>query len=245
MNAKGQLVFTPNAGFAGPVSIQYRVEADGVMGDTATIVIFVLPSTNTGREDPVDEEKEDPANEPPVVDGGEPGAPDPVDSEPEVTLPVPVDYEKLANTVGDDYTSTEKEITSNEFKIDSAGTTYAYASKVDGLSLAGLAEALIISSSSEQISEFESTILAGLMWEDLDSAKRDFLPNQVQIDVPSIAASAASFLTVGYLAWIIRGGVLLTTFMSSIPAWSSFDIQSVIEAASGGGDESIEQMVDR
>jgi hypothetical protein len=69
------------------------------------------------------------------------------------------------------------------------------------------------------------------------------MQGKLNFEMPEIAASAASFLTVGYLAWIIRGGVLLTTFMSSVPAWSSFDIQSLIESASGG-DESIEQMVD-
>ena len=85
--------------------------------------------------------------------------------------------------------------------------------------------------------------MAGLVWDDLDSAKQNYLLNGLQIGVPTIVSSAASFLTVGYLAWIIRGGVLLTTFMSSMPTWSSLDILSVLDTT--GGDESIEQMVDQ
>jgi hypothetical protein len=78
----------------------------------------------------------------------------------------------------------------------------------------------------------------------LDAAKRNFLQGELQHGVQEIAALAASFLTVGYVAWVIRGGVLHKTFMSSVPAWSSFDIQSLIESASNAHDESIEQIVD-
>ena len=125
-----------------------------------------------------------------------------------------------------------------EFRYEFVDATYSFTNQFDELSvsrLAGIAATI-------EVSEFESSLMGGVVWDDLDSAKRDFMMHQLQIGVPAIAASAASFLTVGYLAWIIRGGVLLTTMMSSIPAWSSFDILSVLESADG--DESIEQMVD-
>ena len=135
----------------------------------------------------------------------------------------------------------ETVVENDEIRIDYSGTTYAYASRVDDLSLTNLGGTVI--GNAEGVSEFETTLLATLNWEDLDSANREYMIQGLQIGVPAIVTSAASFLTVGYLAWIIRGGVLLTTFMSSMPAWSSFDISSVLDAASGG--ESIEQMVDQ
>lgn len=95
------------------------------------------------------------------------------------------------------------------------------------------------------MSSFDPVIM-GVFFDELDSAKKEFLM-RFDFNTPTIAASVTSFLTVGYLAWIVRGGVLLTTFMSSIPAWQSFDPLPVIESSAGkddGDDQSIAQMVD-
>jgi hypothetical protein len=149
--------------------------------------------------------------------------------------------DNLVRKVLDDDADAETWSPMDEFKLELFGATYVYTNRLDEFSLANLTTSFFVSTTHE-ISQLELS-LAGLMWEDLDSAKRDFMMEHLQLGVPTIAASAASFLTVGYLAWIVRGGVLFTTFMSSVPAWSSFDILSVIESASGK-DESIEQMVD-
>lgn len=60
----------------------------------------------------------------------------------------------------------------------------------------------------------------------------------IGFEMPTFAPAAASLFTVGYVAWLIRGGVLLTSFMSSLPSWQSFDPLPILESANRGGDES-------
>ena len=58
--------------------------------------------------------------------------------------------------------------------------------------------------------------------------------------------SAASLLTVGYLVWNLGSGLLVSTFLSSLPTWSALDVLPVISksAIDDEDDESIEQIVD-
>jgi hypothetical protein len=77
-------------------------------------------------------------------------------------------------------------------------------------------------------------------------------PVVVGFEMPAYASAGASLFTVGYVAWLIRGGVLLTSFMSSLPSWQSFDPLPILEnAGSGdgdsgadGSDSSIAELVD-
>ena len=43
------------------------------------------------------------------------------------------------------------------------------------------------------------------------------------------SAIATTSLSVGYVIWMLRGGSLLASFVSSLPAWSSFDLLPVLE----------------
>jgi hypothetical protein len=77
-------------------------------------------------------------------------------------------------------------------------------------------------------------------------------PIVVGFEMPTYASAGASLFTVGYVAWLIRGGVLLTSFISSLPSWQSFDPLPILEnAGSGdgdsgadGSDSSIAELVD-
>jgi hypothetical protein len=37
-------------------------------------------------------------------------------------------------------------------------------------------------------------------------------------------------LSVGYVIWILRGGTILTTFVSALPAWQSFDPLPILQS---------------
>lgn len=60
-------------------------------------------------------------------------------------------------------------------------------------------------------------------------------------------SSITGALTVGYVLWMVRGGMLMASFVSSIPAWQSVDPLNIVEFGSiGGGDvdeESLESIV--
>jgi hypothetical protein len=45
-------------------------------------------------------------------------------------------------------------------------------------------------------------------------------------------------VSVGYVIWMLRGGSLLTTFLSSLPAWQSFDPLPILESFQDGEDQS-------
>jgi len=253
----GQLVVTAG-NTPGDIEFEYVVVVDGVESQTARTLVRVdgglpAPATpapqtvitesatenNTSNEEQQEDEDDDQQELGAVVNNDDDDD-DLISTD--STRSASNDY--LDNQVLDPVDRSENFSNETVFNSQYSGATYAYASRLDDLSLLNLRGTVV--AAAEKVSEFEATYLAGLVclvWDDLDSAKQSYLLNGLQIGVPTIVSSAASFLTVGYLAWIIRGGVLLTTFMSSVPAWSSFDILSVIDAADD--DESIEEMVDQ
>ncbi|MCA9065889.1 MAG: cadherin domain-containing protein, partial [Planctomycetaceae bacterium] len=48
--------------------------------------------------------------------------------------------------------------------------------------------------------------------------------------VVGTTAVVSTSMTVGYVIWLLRGGSLLTAFLSSLPAWQSFDPLPILEA---------------
>ena len=241
----GQLVFTPDATFTGDANFEYQIVVDGGVSERASVSVSVEPQPVIPNAEPVvnPPEPEEQEEEDDLIEfGGGLTNNDDEDDEIIVTNSRSNDNNYLVDGVYESIDGLENSDFDSLFKVEYAGATYVYSSRLDDLSLVNLTGTVI--ADAEKVSELENIYLAGLTWDELDSAKQSYLLNGLQIGVPTIVSSAASFLTVGYLAWIIRGGVLLTTFMSSVPAWSSFDILSVIDAA-GGKDESIEQMVDQ
>ena len=86
-----------------------------------------------------------------------------------------------------------------------------------------------------------------------DVESEEFLHNLV---VGTTAAGITS-LTVGYVIWLIRGGTLLATLVSSMPAWMAFDPLPVLDSfeesdearrarrGEDGQDEDLASFVDR
>ena len=61
----------------------------------------------------------------------------------------------------------------------------------------------------------------GLLWQKELEAR--------QLIVGSAAVVTTS-LSVGYVVWMLRGGTLVASFMSSIPAWCSFDPLPIVDS---------------
>ena len=252
IDVDGNLVFTPD-GMSAIVSFQYVVVADGETSLPGTVTGNVANSGPTiGGEDPPEEEEknEDPGtNDPPVDPPADPGVIPEIGSE---EGPSSTGNETNSNSADNLADTVNNEASSLDFQGDgvdliSGGvrTTYAYA---DNQQFGELVFQFATTNLTEKVvlSTFDPTIIANVFWDELDNANREFLVNNLNIGIPKMVASTASFLTVGYLAWIIRGGVLMTTVMTSLPAWRSLDIVPIIESANQADedDESIEQMVD-
>jgi len=86
------------------------------------------------------------------------------------------------------------------------------------------------------------------MTENLDDQRdqlQNSLPTRVEFATPAVAISSG--LSVGYLVWLVRGGVLLGSVMSSMPAWRTFDPLPVLDNLSGDDNddsETLESMVE-
>jgi hypothetical protein len=78
-----------------------------------------------------------------------------------------------------------------------------------------------------------------------DQWGKDQIIEQVVVGSTAVVSTSVS---VGYVMWLLRGGSLLTTFLSSLPAWQAFDPLAVLESFDENGDqgtddESLESLV--
>jgi hypothetical protein len=72
---------------------------------------------------------------------------------------------------------------------------------------------------------------------------RESLHEQSAWDATAVAALAASSLglSVGYVLWLLRGGVLLSSLLSSLPAWRLVDPLPILGRLDDEDDEHDEQ----
>ncbi|MGD0767221.1 MAG: hypothetical protein ABSB42_03260 [Tepidisphaeraceae bacterium] len=91
------------------------------------------------------------------------------------------------------------------------------------------------------------------MLQDLDAIKTD-MASQKKLKLEAGSATVVSLgASAAYLIWLIRGGSLLSSFLSMFPAWKSMDPLPVLEnfdksrkrKAKPGDDESIESLVEQ
>ncbi len=101
---------------------------------------------------------------------------------------------------------------------------------------------------SEQFKQFEQLLVSNDFRDNLDRVRSGFedLKFLDQTVVGSTAA-VSSGLSVGYVAWLLRGGVLLSTVLSSMPAWNLVDplpiLASTRKTGSDEDDDSLEDII--
>jgi hypothetical protein len=115
--------------------------------------------------------------------------------------------------------ATDAAVTLNDFSL--AGPTQR---------LAGTPQALALTT-------FRATLGDTEWMNELDRMRKDVdaqIPTQSALVVSSVAVTGS--LSVGYVLWLLRGGLLLSSLLSSLPAWSVIDPMPVL-ARSGHDDE--------
>jgi len=75
----------------------------------------------------------------------------------------------------------------------------------------------------------------GTLWNQLDTlqeelVKEDAADETFETFVVGTTAVSVTGLTVGYVMWLIRGGTLLASLLTSLPAWCSFDPLPVLNS---------------
>ncbi|MEM0926422.1 MAG: Ig-like domain-containing protein, partial [Planctomycetota bacterium] len=250
--ANGTFRYIPEEAFTGVVFFQYQI-TDGVLSsDLTTVRILVNPpltdaelreTSDTVEEGVAVEESEEEA-EPQDDESANPFIAE-LDREETssnermlVTARSVFDASSDVRAMGSDYESSPGAISvAASFRMNSASSN---SSSIVSRSETTLApNATLIG-----IADFESK----LMWDDMESIQEQFSEN---FSSPLVAAGAfAGFsgaLSVGYVLWTIRGGLLATSLLVHLPAWSFVDpllVLSDLDDEDDDDDETLEGMLD-
>jgi hypothetical protein len=88
------------------------------------------------------------------------------------------------------------------------------------------------------VEQFQQTLRSGAFVEELNRL-RDQLRQQFDLDrTATISVAGLSLgVSVAYVLWMVRGGVLLGSYLSALPAWRLLDPLPVLSSAAAGGEE--------
>jgi hypothetical protein len=260
----GRVVYTPDPGFIGREQIFYRV-SDGVsLSNSVALDISVnLASLNTGTS--VSNETEEPAA---VEEEGafteqfdetdqdseevEIAAILESDDDDEVVLQrlgQMAEAQSLENELGLRSDSDTEDAKRYEFTSD-LKTSKSFGNDLEFHMRYRLASEQNFKNSSTTTIDYQTAGQFDFSYlsQDLDNFDHSFeIDGSADQVTFATLSSITGALTVGYVLWMVRGGMLMASFVSSIPVWQSVDPLNIVEFGSiDGGDideESLESIV--
>ncbi len=277
-NADGSFTYTPNDMFLGTDSFTYRA-GDGVSNSNlATVTITVLagispPSGEPPSDDPGDDSGDDDTpDDDDTSDDDDPDSPsdgdgEPVDGDPDGPGPPgqeggggtggssgdnPLGPGPLQDQPGIDIVFPE---TVTPRDSSERGSTERDTVDTDRLALesAEVSTSTTESTAAASVNEFAYLVPGSPLWDDLDAFDDQMQDTLFFKDlVVGSALTASTGLTVGYVVWMIRGGMLLSSLIAQMPAWrlidplvvlSSFDDEALGEE-DGDSRESLASLVE-
>ena len=199
---------------------------------TAAVVVTVTPEASTP---PVT----DPSVPPPDIDPGPGTSPppgpgsDPTDPEPGSDDPEPAAVEQAVSSSGSPGSQGLNEIAAELALSGGSGGTDPN-SETRRASSAAAKYFYDTFSNLDAVFDFEGFDFQNvaldheLLWQALDTMKRELsgLDNSAGSDsafAVQMASAGGIVLTVGYISWILRGGALAATLLSTMPLWRQFD----------------------
>ena len=243
LNADGSFVYTPNAGFSGIDQFQYAASDGTLLSAPVTIKITVtLVATNNPATAPLkstSEVEESPAAISPdktqtkVVTTA---APSPA------VVPVAVTTDTTSGALSSDLGIAHLPLEPQDSREKSERVEQAERSDlsfaINVVEDALRSTTLKLSESAARPIHYTSfgliadTVLS-LAFDSSDGGD-DGAAWQTELKARQLmvgsASAVASSLSVGYVIWMLRGGTLVASFMSSIPAWCSFDPLPIVDS---------------
>ena len=114
-------------------------------------------------------------------------------------------------------------------EIFASGSNQILATMADR-TLDGMQQFGLDASSLPSLEELQYIYESGSLWNALDDVQQQMAgAGQFQHLVVGSAAGVTTTFTVGYVLWALRGGYLLASFLSSMPAWKMIDPLPVLE----------------
>ncbi|WP_182869937.1 DUF4347 domain-containing protein [Rhodopirellula sp. JC639] len=260
LGADGSFQFTPAASFSGLVTFSYAVTDGTATSASATVVIEVLmpinptdiASANAEPEEVADEpakEEEEEAEEETETESedasvtvimSEPAAEsqlvfagrDVVQVGEDALVAISVVPQRQTESAAAGEQEEETRTSSSTLQVDAAGK----------LARTGAGRSVV---SHLGLERFDSKLL----WSDMQDMQDDINDG---INTPYVFAGTfagfSSALSVGYVMWTVRGGLLATSLLAHLPAWSLVDpllVLDELEQEEDGEDDSLVGMLDK
>ncbi len=231
LNADGSFTYTPAANFSGTVSYSYVVSDGSATSSVVTVSIDVSavvgqpPDSDPPPDPGPPPEDEDDSTDPPV--------------NPQSANPPPMSNPDSAPR-GVNAPSRDREVVSEFAFVPTAAITESvgfenliYFSRVgDDLSVHVREAIQAVAGAGPQLIAF---VNPELFWEKLNDFRRGLTQDdQALILTVGGVAVASLALSAGYVFWTIKGGYLLASVMSQLPAWRFMDPLPIFDAAPGG-----------
>ena len=268
VDANGDFTFTPDEDFAGTTSFRFHVN-DGVQpSDEAIVEIVITPVIDASP--PVDSSL--PIAPPPkTVDEGEAKTLDESNSDELSKSQTELPEVSFAQQKQDEESSTAS--TKNSVVSESAIEIVDQFSTIDQLNSSARGESdespaarrlrlgggvdlnLHIGGYTVDIhspysfahSVSEALSQSGLLWSELDVFQQQ-TAQKTSMGTLAIGSvgTMTSGLLVGYVIWVARSGLLLSSLAATMPAWNLLDPLAIVAVADGGGGdgESLEDIVE-
>jgi hypothetical protein len=262
-NIDGTFTYTPAANFAGADSFTYTA-TDGVFSDVETVIIDVLPIDDAP-------EVANPTIAPaPVIDNDSTPTADADDSDDLDETPNLILVE-LANNADDeeerdgvaiirrdrtdrDVTATvvanSRNITVEDSAINQRSLFYASVGNLQRRVLVRAEAELAMLEPLQDVMEVGSQAfsLYATPFESALDDLRDDLNVDFHFEMVAMGATIATTgsISVGYVFWMIRGGYLLGSLLSQIPAWKIVDPLQILDVLGSDedDDETLESIID-
>ncbi|MGI9341849.1 MAG: beta strand repeat-containing protein [Gammaproteobacteria bacterium] len=225
-DGNGNYIYTPGAGFQGTDSFSYTV-ADA-SGGTATAFVFVdvagapLPPTDNPTTPPGDESS-DPDPDSPAPDdepAADPEAPTQLSANPVVGGPVPTTINLgMANV----------HLVGSGTPIQAEGSDTRNDAPAPAKFLYDRLSTLATGFEFEGFGLKDVNLNHDVLFQALDTMKREMSGLAANSDerfaavVTQVAVGTSVALSAGFVSWVIRGGALATTLLSTMPVWKGFD----------------------
>ncbi|WP_158222671.1 DUF4347 domain-containing protein [Rhodopirellula sp. MGV] len=257
-NSNGSFTYQPSNTTSGLITFTYAAFDGTSQSSPATVQIFVslpilpptLPSADAavvGAEPP----SSDTALEPPQDSSADQPAPITLVTTPAVTTGTPTTNSTPQIVESkDDGSSNDLSSETVLVSSDDAGEVDEYSGADHGGDYVARRRLAIrnssISMAASAWGEFDSKIV----WDDLDKVQQQInQPTDATFVMAGSFAGFSSALSVGYVVWTVRGGLLATSLLAHLPAWSFVDPLLVLSDLEGQEDESdddsLENIIDK
>ncbi len=245
VDQSGRLVYRPVSGFVGQDFFTYRVSDGELSSEVQTVSLIVQDDGTSGATTIEPEPEPEPEKEEPVQEE---------ESAPEVTPPAVLDEQSSASEFVEEPSYFDSALP--EFALNTRAVGQSLLPNIASVEFEKQAQELDDDVSPHRLDSGSGNVDLNLealelmfadddLWRDLKTIEE--VNEADRILVQTVMGSSA-VLSTGVVAWVLRGGSLLASLLTTLPAWRSFDPLPIMTkkdqngAAKNTEENSVDQM---